>query len=134
MVYFKEEKELINNNNWTRKKNVKIFLKNNTTSEICEKWILYCDNNYVYIRSEKLHTHLGELLYAREHKAGLSKKKKSCVYINIDGLKMCSDYDDESVFRPKKEYIDMHDKMNIKIYGITDLIKIIKKINHQLKK
>ena len=69
MVYFKEENKLTNNN-WTRKKTVKIFWKNNTISEICEKWILCC-NNYAYIRFEKLHTHLGELLYTKEHKAGL---------------------------------------------------------------
>ena len=76
MVYFKKENEHINNNNWARKKTVEIFWKNNTISEICEKWILYCNNNYAYIRSEKLHTHLGELLCTREHKEGLSKKKK----------------------------------------------------------
>ena len=56
-----------------KKKTVKIFWNNNTISEICEKWIFYC-NNFAYIRLEELHTHLGELLYTREHKAGLSKK------------------------------------------------------------
>ena len=71
MVYFKEENELINNDNLTRKKTVNIFWENNTLSEICEKWIFYCNNSYRYIRCEKLHTHLGELLYTRKHKAGL---------------------------------------------------------------
>ena len=47
---------------------------------------------------------------------------------------MSSDYDDESVFKPKNEYIDMQDKMDVKIYGIIDLIKIIKTINYKLKK
>ena len=74
MVYFEEENELIDNNNWTRKKTVKTFWNNDTISEIFEKWMFYC-NNYAYIRSEELHTHLGELLYTRKHKAGLSKKK-----------------------------------------------------------
>ena len=54
--------------------------------------------------------------------------------MDIDGLKMCSDYDDESIFKPKKEYIGMQDKMDAKIYSIIDLIKIIKKINYKLKK
>ena len=82
-----------------------------------------------------LHTHLGELLCTREHKEGLSKKKKkSCVYMDIDGLKMCSASDDESIFKPKKEYIDIQDKMDAKIYSINDLIKIIKKINYKLEK
>ena len=50
-VYIEEKKELIDNNNWTRKKNVKIFWNNNTISKICENCIFYC-NNYAYIRSE----------------------------------------------------------------------------------
>ena len=47
---------------------------------------------------------------------------------------MSRDYDDESVFKPRKEYIDMQDKMDDKIYSIIDLIKIIEKINYKLKK
>ena len=54
--------------------------------------------------------------------------------MDTDGLKMYSDYDDESVFKPKKEYIDMQDKMDAKIYSIIDLIKIIKTMNYKLKK
>ena len=42
---------------------------------------------------------------------------------------MYSDYDYESVFKPKKEYIDMCDQMDAKICSIIDLIKIIEKIN-----
>ena len=95
----KEEMKLIDNNHWTQKKTVKIFWNNNTISEICEKWIFYNDN-YAYIRCEELHTHLGEPLYIREHKASLSKEKL-CVYIDIDELKMHSD-DDEGAFKLKK--------------------------------
>ena len=54
--------------------------------------------------------------------------------MDINGLKMCSEYDDESVFKPTKEYVDMQDKMDAKMYSIIDLIKIIKKINYKLKK
>ena len=54
--------------------------------------------------------------------------------MDIDGLKMCSASDDESIFKPKREYIDIQDKMDAKIYSINDLIKIIKKINYKLEK
>ena len=131
-MYIEEEKELIDSNNWTQKKPVKIFWNNNTISEICEKWIFYC-NNYAYIRSEELHTHLGELLYTREHKAGLSNKK-SCIYVDIDELKMCSDGNDESVFKLKKEYIDMQDKIDNKFNNIYKVIDAINKINYKLEK
>ena len=99
-VYSKEEMKLIANNHWTRKKTVKIFWNNNAISELCERWIFYNDN-YAHIRCEELHTHLGELLYIREHKESLSKTK-SCIYIDIDELKMYSDDDDESTFKVKK--------------------------------
>ena len=130
-VYIEEKKKLIDNNNWAQKKTVKIFWNNNTISKICENWI-FCCNNYAYIRSEELHTHLGELLYTREHKAGLSNKK-SCIYIDTDELKMCSDGFDESVFKLKKEYIDMHDKIDDKMDKIYEVRDIIKKINYKLK-
>ena len=133
-MYIEEEKELMDNNNWMQKKTVKIFWNNNTISEIREKWILYCNTNYTYIRSEELYTHLGELLYTREHKAGLSKKKKSCHYIDNDELKMSTDYDDESIFKPKKEYIDMYDTISNKIYIIIKVKGIMEKINYKLKK
>ena len=55
-VFIEEEKELMDNNNWMQKKTVKIFWNNNTISEIREKWILYCNTNYAYIRSEEFHT------------------------------------------------------------------------------
>ena len=34
----------------------------------------------------------------------IKKKKKSCIYIDIDELKMYTDDYDESVFKIKKEY------------------------------
>ena len=106
-------------------------LWNNTISEICEKWIFHC-NNYAYIRFEELHTHLGELLYTRENKAGLSNKK-SCIYRDIDEIKMCSDGNDESVFKFKKEYTDMQDKIDEKINIIYEVLDIIVKTNYKLK-
>ena len=39
-------------------------------------------------------------------------------YIDTDELKMSTDYDDESVFKPKKEYMDMYDKIRNKINNI----------------
>ena len=114
------------------KKKLKIFWNNNTISEICENWTFYC-NNYAYIRSEELHTHLGELLYTREHKAGLSNKK-SCIYVDIDELKMCSDACDESIFKLRKEYIDMQDKIDDKFNKISKVIDVIVKINNKLEK
>ena len=38
--------------------------------------------------------------------------------MDTDELKMSTDYDDESVFKPKKEYIDMYDKIRNKINNI----------------
>ena len=131
-VYTEDEKEHIDNNHWTKRITVKIFWNNNNISEICEKWIFY-NGNYAYIRSEKLHTHLCELLYTREHKAGLSKKNL-CTYIDIDELNMDSDGYDESLFKPKKEYRDMIDKVYDKMNNINDVITTIKKINDELKK
>ena len=55
-VFIEEKKEPMDNNNWMQKKTVKIFWNNNTISEIREKWILYCNTNYAYIRSEEFHT------------------------------------------------------------------------------
>ena len=57
--------------------------------------------------------------------------KKSCRYIDIDELEMHS-Y--ENIFKTKKEYIDMVDKVNNKINNITDANKIITKIRDELKK
>ena len=122
-VYIEEEKELIDNNNWTQKKTVKIFWNNNTISEICKKWIFYCDN-YTYIRFEELYTHLGELLYTRNIRQAY-QNKKSCIYIDIDKLKMCSEGNDKSVFKLKKEFIDVYDKINDKMNNINEVIGII---------
>ena len=47
---------------------------------------------------------------------------------------MSTDYDDESIFKPKKEYIDMYDKISNKIYIIIKVKGIIEKINYKLKK
>ena len=84
----------------------------------------------MYIRSEELYTHLGELLYAREHNAGLSKTK-SCHYIDIDELKMSID---DIIFKPTKEYIDMYNKLSNKIDIINNLNGKIVKIKTKLKK
>ena len=47
---------------------------------------------------------------------------------------MCSDGNDESVIKLKKEYIDMQDKINDKMNNINEVIDIIVKINDKLKK
>ena len=47
---------------------------------------------------------------------------------------MSTDYDDDSVFKPKKEYIDMYDKISNKINSINKVNVIIIKINNKLKK
>ena len=43
-------------------------------------------------------------------------------------------YCDKTIFKTKKEYIDMPDKVHDKINNITDVNKIIIKINDELKK
>ena len=135
-VYIEEGKVLIDNNRWMQKKTttttktVKIFWNNNTISEICERWALFCNTDYMYIRSKKLYIHLGELLYTREHKADLSKKI-SCHDIDIDELKM---FIGDSIFKPTKEYIDMYNKISNRIDIINDLYSKIVKIEIKLKK
>ena len=63
------------------------------------------------------------------------KKKKSCVYIDIDELKRYSDDDDdESAFKYKKECEAMIDKTYDKINNISEVINIFMKINDELKK
>ena len=47
---------------------------------------------------------------------------------------MYSDGYDESVFKFKKEYIDMRNKIYNKMNNITEVISIIIKINDELKK
>ena len=47
---------------------------------------------------------------------------------------MSSNYDDESVFKPKKDYIDMYDKICNKINTISKVNNIMVKINNKLKK
>ena len=47
---------------------------------------------------------------------------------------MSTDYDDESVFKPVKEYLDMYDKISNKIDRITKVNGIITKIDNKLKK
>ena len=46
---------------------------------------------------------------------------------------MCSDGNDESVFKLKKEHIDTYDKINNRIDNINEVIDIIAKINYKLK-
>ena len=47
---------------------------------------------------------------------------------------MYSDGYDESVFKPKKEYMDMVDKIYNKMNNITEAINILIKIKDELKK
>ena len=47
---------------------------------------------------------------------------------------MYSDGYDESVFKLKKEYIDMRNKIYYKMNNIAEVISIIIKINDELKK
>ena len=47
---------------------------------------------------------------------------------------MCSDGFDESVFKLKKEYIDMRKKMDDKLDNIEEVIDIFVKMNDKLKK
>ena len=47
---------------------------------------------------------------------------------------MSSNYDDERVFKPKKDYIDMYDKICNKINTISKVNNIMVKINNKLKK
>ena len=47
---------------------------------------------------------------------------------------MSTDFDDESVFKPKKEYIDMYDKISNKIYIVIKVKGMIEKIKCKLKK
>ena len=42
---------------------------------------------------------------------------------------MSTDYDDESIFKPKKEYIDMYDKISNKIYIIIKVKGIVFRIS-----
>ena len=79
-------------------------------------------DNYAYIRLEKLSTCSGESHYDREHRATISKKSSN-YYIEIDN---------KGEIKLKKEYIDLLDKVNNKIDNITNMKKIIKKINYEL--
>ena len=74
MVYSKEEMAVIKGDHWIRKKILLVFWNNKRISKLFEKWI-FCSDNYVYTRFEELSTHSGEVLYTKEHKATLSKKK-----------------------------------------------------------
>ena len=46
---------------------------------------------------------------------------------------MCSDGNDETVFKLKKEYVDMYDKTNNIIDNINEVLDIFVKINYKLK-
>ena len=60
------------NGNWERKQIIWIFWGDGHILELCEKWV-YREGNYAYTRFEDLHTHSGEVLFTREHKAVTSK-------------------------------------------------------------
>ena len=63
-VYFDEEMEVINDDDWILRKIVIVSWNNNYASKLCENWAFY-EDNYVYTRFEKLYTFLGEELYTR---------------------------------------------------------------------
>ena len=97
---------------------------NNYISKLCENWA-FCKDNYVYTRFEELCTFSGEALYTREHKATLSKRN-TCRYVDIDEMKTYRDLSFEKediIFKNKKKFIDMLDKVNNKINIITDTKK-----------
>ena len=56
------------------------------------------------------------------------------MYVDIDELNMCSDGYDESVFKIKKEYMGIIDKIYDKMSNITYVISIVIKINDELEK
>ena len=56
------------------------------------------------------------------------------MYIDIDELNMYSDVDDEGIFKFKKKYMSIIDKIYNKMNNITEVIGIIIKINDELKK
>ena len=71
---------------------------------------------------KKLRTCSGETLYNREHKVTLSKTN-SIFYADIDNLYINNYDDDEAIFKPKKKYNDMLDKIYKKINNIKDAKK-----------
>ena len=71
-VYFDEEIEVINDDDWILRKIVIVSWNNNYASKLYENWAFY-EDKYVYTRFEKLYTFLGEELYTGEDKATLSK-------------------------------------------------------------
>ena len=64
---------------WIKKQIVWVFWNNKHISELCEKWI-YRNHEYGYTRFEELRTCSGEVVYAREHKAITTKRKKTHLF------------------------------------------------------
>ena len=117
-----------NNNNNSNNNN------NNNISKLCENWAFYRDNQ-VYTRFEELFTFSGEALYTREHKATLTKKKH--MYVDIDEMKVYIDLSfkkEDIIFKNKKEFIDMLDKVNNKTNNITNIKTEIIKIKDKVSK
>ena len=109
-----------------------IFWDDDHISELYEKWI-YCNIIYAYARFEELHTHSGEVLCTKEHKAAISKDEADR-YINIDDLKIFKDFSvgDKTTFKTKikariKTKAETNDKNNFLTRDILD--KISNKMN-----
>ena len=63
------------NDYWRKRHILWVFWNNNYISELCEKWV-YHNHEYAYTRFLELGTYSGEVLFTREHKATISKRKK----------------------------------------------------------
>ena len=130
------------NGDWRKRQILWVFWNNNHISELCEKCI-YKDGNYAYTRFEELHTRSGEVLFANEHKATLSKEKSN-TYIDIDELKIFKDFcfkdptpvktKDMDKTIPKTKDKVMLDRINNKISIINEMGTMLTKIKVKVKK
>ena len=77
--------------NWIRRQIFWVFWNSEHISELCEKWIRRgCE--YAYTRFEELCTYSGEVIFTREHKATISKRKSDKNFININKLQVFKDF------------------------------------------
>ena len=80
------------NGDWVKRQIVMVFWNNKHISNLCEKWI-YRNREYAYTRFEELRTYSGEVLFTREHKATISKRKSNKKnFININKLQVFKDF------------------------------------------
>ena len=78
--------------NQIKRRIVWVFWNNEHISGLCEKGIR-CGCEYAYTRFEELCTYSGELLFTREHKATISKRKSNKKnFININKLQVFKDF------------------------------------------